>query len=118
MVPTVTGAPGGGGLELTTAIQRELTKNGVTLAGPGGQNYAVEGKVIVGQVANGKQAIEIEWQVKDPTGKKLGTVSQKNNITAGSLDGPWGKIADMVAEAAVKRIVELLPSQVKQAKAG
>lgn len=118
MVPTVTGAPGGGGVELTTAIQRELAKNGVTLASAGGQTYSVEGKVIVGQVTNGKQAIEIEWQVKDPTGKKLGTVSQKNNITAGSLDGPWGKIADMVAEAAVKRIVELLPSQVKQAKAG
>lgn len=118
IVPTVTGAPGGGGVELTTAIQRELTKNGVTLTPGGAQAYKVEGKVIVGQVANGKQPIEIEWQVKDPTGKKLGTVSQKNNIAAGSLDGPWGKIADMVAEAAVKRIVELLPSQVKQAKAG
>ena len=119
MVPTVTGAPGGGSLELTNAIQRELTKNGVTLTpGGGGQAYKVEGKVIIGQITNGKQAIEIEWQVKDPTGKKLGTVSQKNNIAAGSLDGPWGKIADMVAEAAVKRIVELLPSQVRQAKAG
>lgn len=118
MVPTVTGAPGGGSLELTNAIQRELTKNGVTLTPGGAQAYKVEGKVTVGQVTNGKQAIEIEWQVKDPTGKKLGTVSQKNNITAGSLDGPWGKIADMVAEAAVKRIVELLPSQVRQAKAG
>ncbi len=119
MVPTVTGAPGGGSVELTNAIQRELTKNGVTLSpGGGGQAYKVEGRVIVGQVANGKQPIEIEWQVKDPTGKKLGTVSQKNNVTAGALDGPWGKIADMVAEAAVKRIVELLPSQVRQAKAG
>ncbi|MDO9384748.1 MAG: hypothetical protein Q7T86_18025 [Hyphomicrobiaceae bacterium] len=118
MVPTVTGAPGGGSLELTNAIQRELTKNGVTLTPGGGQAYKVEGKVTVGQITNGKQAIEIEWQVKDPTGKKLGTVSQKNNIVAGSLDGPWGKIADMVAEAAVKRIVELLPSQVRQAKAG
>lgn len=118
-VPNVTGAPGGGSLELTNAIQRELTKNGVTLApGGGAEAYKVEGRVVVGQVANGKQPIEIEWQVKDPTGKKLGVVSQKNNITAGSLDGPWGKIADMVAEAAVKRIVELLPSQVRQAKAG
>lgn len=117
LVPTVTGAPGGGAVELTNAIQRELTKSGVSLAA-GGQAYRIEGRVIVGQAAGGKQPIEIEWQVKDPTGKKLGTVSQKNNVTAGSLDGPWGKTADMVAEAAVKRIVELLPNQVKQAKAG
>jgi hypothetical protein len=118
IVPTVQGAPGGGSLELTNAIQRELTKNGVSMAQGGGQAYRVEGRVIVGQAAGGKQPIEIEWQVKDPTGKKLGTVSQKNNIDAGSLDGPWGKVADMVAEAAVRRIVELLPNQVKQAKAG
>ncbi len=117
-VATVTGAPGGGGVELTNAIQRELGKSGVTLAAANGQAYKVEGRVIVGQISNGKQAVEIEWQVKDPTGKKLGTVSQKNSVTAGSLDGPWGQTADRVAEAAVKRIVELLPSQVKQAKAG
>lgn len=118
LVPTVTGAPGSGSVDLTNAVQRELAKSGVSLAAAGGQAYRIEGRVIVGQAAGGKQPIEIEWQVKDPTGKKLGTVSQKNNVTAGSLDGPWGKTADMVAEAAVKRIVELLPNQVKQAKAG
>lgn len=118
IVPNVQGAPGGGSLELTNAIQRELSKSGVTLSQVGGQAYRVEGRVIVGQVSGGKQPIEIEWQVKDPAGKKLGTVSQKNTIDAGSLDGPWGKIADVVAEAAVKRIVELLPSSSKQAKAG
>jgi hypothetical protein len=118
MVPTVTGAPGGGSVELTNAIQQALTKNGVKLGAGNGQAYRIEGRVIVGQVANGKQPIEIEWQVKDPSGKKLGTVSQKNNVAAGSLDGPWGKTADMVADAAVKRIVELLPSEVRQAKAG
>lgn len=114
MVPAVTGAPGGGSVELTNAIQRQLKKQGVTL-GASTQAYRVEGKVSVGAVANGKQPIEIEWLVKDPAGKKLGTVSQRNNIAAGSLDGPWGKVADMVAEAAVKRIVELLPSQVSSA---
>ncbi len=114
MVPAVSGAPGGGSVELTNAIQRQLKQKGVTL-GASNQAYRVEGRVTVGAVSNGKQPIEIEWLVKDPTGKKLGTVSQRNNIAAGSLDGPWGKVADMVAEAAVKRIVELLPSQVSSA---
>ena len=32
--------------------------------------------------------------MSDPHGKKLGTVSQKNEIPEGSLDGAWGKTAD------------------------
>ena len=46
------------------------------------------------QAKDGKQPIQIDWQVKDPQGKKLGTVSQKNEIPQGSLDGAWGKTAD------------------------
>ncbi len=110
MVPSVTGAPGDGGIALTTAIQRELTKNGVALtSAPGGQTYQVEGKVAVGQGKDGKQPIQIDWHVKDPTGKKLGTVSQKNEIQQGSLDGAWGKTADMAAAAAAQGILKLLP---------
>lgn len=114
MVPTVTGAPGDGGTTLTTAIQRELTKNGVALtSAPGGQTYKVEGKVAVGQGKDGKQPIQIDWNVIDPKGKKLGTVSQKNEVPQGSLDGAWGKTADAAAAAAAQGILKLLP----QAKA-
>ena len=42
----------------------------------------------------GKQPIHIEWLVRDPQGKKLGTVSQRNEIPEGSLDGEWGQTAD------------------------
>ena len=31
----------------------------------------------MGQAKEGKQPIHIEWLVRDPQGKKLGTVSQK-----------------------------------------
>ena len=51
--------------------------------------------------------------MRDPQGKKLGTVSQKNEIAEGSLDGPWGKIADQAAGAAVQGIVKLLPQATK-----
>jgi hypothetical protein len=110
MVPSVTGAPGDGSVALTSAIQRELTKSGVALtAAPSGQTYRVEGKVAVGQAQNGKQPIQIDWDVKDPQGKKLGTVSQKNEIAQGSLDGAWGKTADAAASAAAQGILKLLP---------
>jgi hypothetical protein len=110
MVPAVTGAPGDGSATLTTAIQRELTKNGVALTTtPAGQTYKVEGKVVMGQGKDGKQPIQIDWNVIDPAGKKLGTVSQKNEVPQGSLDGAWGKTADAAAAAAAQGILKLLP---------
>ena len=110
IVPSVTGAPGDGSGALTGAIQRELSKNGVPLAAaPGGQTYKVEGKVAMGQGKDGKQPIQIDWNVYDPKGKKLGTVSQKNEVPQGSLDGTWGKTADAAAQAAAQGIVKLLP---------
>ena len=112
MVPSVVGAPGDGSVALTGAIQRELTRSGISLTNAASaQTYTVEGKVVVGQGQNGKQPIQIDWDVKDPKGKKLGTVSQKNEIPQGSLDGAWGKTADAAASAAAQGIIKLLPAQ-------
>jgi hypothetical protein len=114
IVPSVTGAPGDGSTSLTAAIQRELTGKGVALADrPTSVAYRVEGTVAVGQAKDGKQPIHIEWLVRDPQGKKLGTVSQKNEIPEGSLDGAWDRTADQAAGAAAQGIIKLLP----QAKA-
>lgn len=109
MVPSVTGAPGDGSVSLTNALQRELKSKGVTLTNaPQPGIYRVEGRVAVGSSQAGKQPIQIDWDVKDATGKKVGTVSQKNEIPQGSLDGPWGKTADAAAAAAAKGIMELM----------
>ena len=45
----------------------------------------------MGQGKDGKQPIQIDWSVYDPKGKKLGTVSQKNEVPQGSLDGVLGQ---------------------------
>ena len=115
MVPSVAGAPGNGSLALTSALQRELTKNGVALTDkPTTQTYRVEGTVVVGAGKDGKQPINIDWNVKDPKGKKLGTVSQKNEVAQGSLDGAWDqKTADAAAAAAAQGILKLLPGQTR-----
>jgi hypothetical protein len=113
-VPSVTGAPGDGTSSLTAAIQRELSGRGVAVTDkPVTTAYRVEGSVSVGQPKDGKQSIHIEWQVKDPQGKKVGTVSQRNEIPEGSLDGAWGQTAEQAAGAAAQGIIKLLP----QAKA-
>ena len=109
MVPQVTGAPGDGNATLASALQRELSRQGVALEDKPGASYRVEGKVVMGQTADGKQPIQIDWRVKDPQGKALGTVSQKNEIPPGSLDGSWGKVADAAAAAAAQGILKLLP---------
>ncbi len=110
VVPLVTGAPGDGSSTLTAAIQRELTRNGLALTSvPDAQSYKVEGKVAMGESKDGKQPIQIDWNVIDPSGKKLGTVSQKNEVPQGSLDGAWGKTADAAAAAAAQGIIKLLP---------
>ncbi len=113
-VPNVTGAPGDGSATLRSALQRELARNGVALADtPSPQTYTVEGKVAMGAGKDGKQAITIDWNVSDPAGKKLGTVSQKNDVPQGSLDGAWGKTADAAAAAAAQGIIKLLPQSQK-----
>ncbi len=111
-VPSVVGAPGDGSAALTSAIQRELSKGGVALSDQASASkaYKVEGRVKVGESREGKQPITIDWDVKDPKGKKLGTVSQKNEIPQGSLDGTWGKTADAAAAAAAQGILKLLPA--------
>lgn len=109
MVPAVTGAPGDGSQSLTSAIRTELARNGVALSEkPGGPAYKVEGKVTMSDGKEGKQAIKIDWLVTDPQGKQLGKVSQKNDIQQGSLDGNWGKTADLAAAAAAQGILKLL----------
>src|SRR5262249_58157219 len=110
VIPNVTGAPGDGSSSLASALQRELSSKGITLANKAGATaYRVEGTVTMGQAKEGKQPIQIEWLVRDPQGKKLGTVSQKNEIPAGSLDGAWEGTADQAAGAAAQGIVKLLP---------
>lgn len=110
IVPSVAGAPGDGPTSLSNALQRELRQSGIQLASASAASSAhrVEGRVAVGGNRNGKQPIQIEWDVKDPAGKRLGTVTQKNEIPAGSLDGAWGQTADAAAAAAAQGIIKLL----------
>jgi uncharacterized lipoprotein YmbA len=109
IVPAVVGAPGDGNTALSSALQRELSRQGVTLANRPGASYRIEGKVALGSPADGKQSIQIDWLVRDPQGRSLGTVSQKNDIPEGSLDSAWGTTADAAAGAAAQGILKLLP---------
>lgn len=110
LVQPVSGAPGDGQRSLTTALKKKLYAGGIKLAnGPAVNVYTVKGSVSLADASGGKQNIRIDWQVLDPNGRKLGTVSQQNTIPKGSLNGPWGAIADAAAGAAADGIIKLLP---------
>jgi hypothetical protein len=110
LVPPVSGAPGDGKTSLTAALKKRLFAGGVKLASaPSRSVYTVKGSVSLTEAGAGKQNIRIDWQVLDPGGKKLGTVSQQNTIPKGALNGPWGAIADAAAGAAADGIIKLLP---------
>jgi len=110
LVAPVDGAPGDGQRSLTTALKKKLYADGVKLANGTSSNvYTVKGSVKLTEASGGKQNIRIDWQVLDPTGRRLGTVSQQNTIPKGSLNGPWGAIADAAAGAAADGIIKLLP---------
>jgi hypothetical protein len=110
LVAPVSGAPGDGRRSLTTAMKKKLYANGVKLVNGTSKNvYTVKGIVKLSSASGGKETIRIDWQVLDPNGKRLGTVSQQNTIPKGSLNGPWGAIADAAAGAAANGVIKLLP---------
>lgn len=114
-VPIVTGAPGDGNTALASALNRELIKQGMPVDRQSGQPYRVEGQVTLGAVKDGRQSIQIDWRVKDGKGGAVGTVTQKNAVPPGSLDGSWGQTADAAAAAAATGILKLLPQQAAKA---
>ena len=110
MVMPVSGAPGDGRSSLTKAIKGKLYNKGVRLTSSrSGSVYQVRGVVQVGKSKGDIQPIRIDWRVYDPKGKRIGTVTQRNNIPSGSLNGSWGPIATAAAGAAADGIVKLLP---------
>lgn len=110
-VPEVTGAPGDGNSALPAAMRRELQSRGMKLIESNQPNaYTVRGTVELGDAEDGQQPITIRWLVLGPDGEPLkNAVVQRNKIREGSLDGSWGRVADIAAGEAAKAVAEILP---------
>ncbi|MFQ5971905.1 MAG: hypothetical protein ACE5Q3_06195 [Alphaproteobacteria bacterium] len=105
----VSGAPGDGNARLTEAMEKALGKAGFDLAGnPGPDTFEIIGNIGLDPGRQGRQEVEISWQVLDPRGTEVGVVAQQNTIAAGSLDRRWGAVADAIAEAAALGVADLL----------
>ena len=107
----VDGAPGDGGRSLARAMRRSLAGEGIAVAGALDDDTAlVLGSVYVTPQGTEStvETVEIAWTVLRPDGTRIGTVTQSNSVPAGRLNGAWGPIADVVAEAGAPGIAALL----------
>lgn len=105
----VKGSPGNGDAELTAAMRKTLASAGwpvVTRRSP--DALTIVGLVKISDAGGSNQNVAVNWEVQSPGGKKLGNVSQANNIPRGALDQGWGQAAYAVAEAAATGIFDIV----------
>ena len=111
VLEAVDGAPGDGGIALARAMRHSLARIGVAVADDGRDNsHLILGRVSVArdEDATDDAALTIAWDVLQPDGTRLGTVTQSNRVPAAQLTGAWGALARIVARAGAPGIARLL----------
>jgi len=115
LIKAVKGAPGDGNKALTKAMKTALRKSDLTVTeDPRQAGFVIEGKVELSTPINGRQQAKIIWAVNTMDGDEVGKAVQENAIKAGSLNGAWGRVADIVSSAAITGIQELFGIEKKQ----
>ena len=69
--------------------------------------HEVVGRVTVGPPINGRQQARVFWVVNTLDAVEVSKAMQENAVIAGSLGGEWGRVGDIVSEAAAQGIEEL-----------
>ena len=105
----VAGAPGDGGAALGRALGSALRAAEVPLAREMADDaLVIAGAVHVAPPTQGRQRVEIVWTVLDSAGNELAKIAQANAVEAGALDGAWGELAGIIAQAAAPGVLDLL----------
>lgn len=117
MVAPVEGAPSDGNRQLFGGMRRALGSSKiVVMDSGGGDTFAVIGKVKLTPVDDSKGQLEVSWVLKDPAGKEVGKVDQSNAVPLAAARGSWAGFGDIVAQAAVEGILELLEKALIKAR--
>lgn len=104
----IEGAPGDGAQALDRAMRQHLSRMAIPVVEENQNPVAIiAGKVTLTDVGQQQQEVRVDWFVFAPDGKRLGTIGQANKIPAGRLNGPWGGVANAVAENAVQGLSDL-----------
>lgn len=117
LIRPVVGAPGNGNEALTAALKSALRERDLTISeDPRQAGFIINGAVDLGRPINGRQYVKISWAVNTVTGDEVGKAVQENTVVAGSLDGEWGQVAEVVSHAAVRGIQDLFGDADEQAR--
>ncbi len=110
VVAPLSSGPGDSAQSLIPALRAELAAAGLPVSiqrGP--RDILVLGKIALGPAQDGREVIAVTWSViSAQDGEELGQVDQRNQVPAGSLDGPWGATAVEIARGAAQGIIDLL----------
>lgn len=105
-VAQVAGGDRNGAAALTKAMRQHLSEAGWPVLNAARKDaLSIIGKLAVSAVHGGAKTVAIDWTVKLPSGKVLGVISQKNDVSAASLGDAW---QDTAAGAAADGIFQLI----------
>jgi hypothetical protein len=108
-VAPVEGAPSDGNRQLFGGMRRALGSSKiVVMDSAGADTFTVVGRVKLTPVDDRTAQLELTWVLKDPGGKEVGKVDQANPVPLAATRGSWAGFGDIVAQAAVEGILELL----------
>ena len=108
LVRQAVGAPGDGNLALRDAMRKALRYNDAMLSDDLSKaSHIVQGTVRVEVPFAGRQRVRIVWMITNTQGQEMGTALQENDVPEGSLNQPWGGVAQRIANAAVLGIAQL-----------
>lgn len=109
MVAPVEGAPSDGNRQLFGGMRRALGSSKiVVMDSGGGETFTVAGKVKLTPIDDSRAQLEVTWVLKDPSGKEVGKVDQSNPVPLAATRGSWAGFGDIVAQAAVEGVLDLL----------
>jgi hypothetical protein len=109
MVAPVEGAPSDGNKQLFSGMRRALGSNKVVVMdSAGADTFTVAGKVKLTPIDDRSGQLELTWFLRDPGGREIGKVDQSNPVPLAATRGSWAGFGDIVAQAAVEGLLELL----------
>lgn len=109
LVAPVEGAPSDGNRQLFGGMRRALGSSKIVVTDSGGADtFSVVGRVKLTALDDSRGQLEVTWFLKDPSGKEIGKVEQSNPVPLAATRGSWAGFGDIVAQAAVEGVLELL----------
>lgn len=115
MVGSIEGAPSDGNRQLLGGMRRALGSSKiVVMDSASADTFVVSAKVKLTPIDDRTGQLELTWFLKDASGKEIGKVDQSNPVPLEAARGSWAGFGDIVAQAAVEGILELIEQATKK----